>query len=310
MTDRLRLRTRAVLETPAAGYGAVLIAAAWWATSGLFVKLIASEADISSLALAFWRDLCTFCVLSAGMIALRPANLKIERRDLPQLAAMGASLGAFHVLWNLAVLLNGVAVATVQQAAMPAIVVIVARLVWREALTWRKVVAIALTFSGTALVSDLDQLSQAGFSFGGLIVGLCLPLAYAGWGLFGKGARARYDPFTILTYGFGFAALALLPWQFFTPQPTRISLTAGLGFAGWIGQTIIAFGAYLFGLGRLPAGVASIWAMSEIAFVAVYAYFLLGERLNAIQILGVGLVVGGVLLLARQPHARAAETDG
>ena len=66
---------------------------------------------------------------------------------------MGASLGAFHVFWNLAVLLNGAAVATVQQAATPAIVVVIARMVWRESLTWRKLLAIVLTFAGTVLVS-------------------------------------------------------------------------------------------------------------------------------------------------------------
>jgi drug/metabolite transporter (DMT)-like permease len=44
--------------------------------------------------------------------------------------------------------------------------------------------------------------------------------------------------------------------------------------------------------------VASILAMSEIAFVAIYAYFLLNERLTASQILGAVLVVGGVLLLS------------
>ena len=46
-----------------------------------------------------------------------------------------------------------------------------------------------------------------------------------------------------------------------------------------------------------PASVASILVMSEIAFVAVYAYILLGERLTVSQILGAVLVVGGVLLL-------------
>jgi drug/metabolite transporter (DMT)-like permease len=62
--------------------------------------------------------------------------------------------------------------------------------------------------------------------------------------------------------------------------------------------TIIPFSAYTFALGRLPASVASILAMSEIAFVAAYAYILLGERLTVSQILGAVLVVGGVLLLS------------
>ena len=62
--------------------------------------------------------------------------------------------------------------------------------------------------------------------------------------------------------------------------------------------TIVAFTAYTFALGRIQASVASILAMSEIAFVAVYAYVLLDERLTLGQIVGAVLVVGGVLLLS------------
>ena len=102
--------------------------------------------------------------------------------------------------------------------------------------------------------------------------------------------------------------LALLPLQPFVEQPSSAFASVWLGFAGWIIQTIVAFGAYLFGLGRLPAGIASILAMSEIAFVSLYAYFWLGERLGPIQIFGVALVVGGVLLLVqRQKMSRETE---
>ena len=275
----------------------VLFAAAIWGTSGIFVKLIAAETGISALSLAFWRDLTSFAVLGMGLALLRPAWLRVRRGDLRWLLALGGSLGTFHVLWNLGVFLNGVAVATVQQAAMPAIVTVVAWLVWRESLTWNKVVAIILTFVGTVLVSGLDVLGQT-----------TMPGR-----LFGRPGHSHdlrrlepvrqknpegYNPFTTLTYAFGFAALVLLPFQFFTPQPWPVTPAAMLWFAALIVvATLVPFSAYTFALGRLPASVASILAMSEIAFVAIYAYLLLGERLTASQILGAVLVVAGVLLL-------------
>ena len=278
---------------------AVLFAAACWGSSGLFVKWIAANAEVTALALAFWRDVTTFLLLLAGLAVLRPSWLRVRRADLRWLVAMGASLGTFHVFWNLAVFLNGVAVVTVQQAAMPAIVVVAAWLIWHESLTWSKLVAILLTFLGTVLVSGLDVLGQAELSLGGLLVGLGTPITYAAWNLFGKKVRERYNPATALTYAFGFGALVLLPFQFFTPQPWSISSSALLWFAGLIiVATIIPFTIYTFALGRLPASVASILVMSEIAFVAVYANVLLDERLTASQILGAGLVVGGVLLLS------------
>jgi drug/metabolite transporter, DME family len=284
---------------------AVLLAAACWGTSGIFVKFVAAETEVSALALAFWRDLSTFAVLAGALVFLRPSWLRVRRADVRWLAAMGASLGTFHVFWNLAVMLNGAAVATVQQSAMPAIVAVVAWLIWREPLTWIKIVAILLAFVGTILVSGPDLLSGAQLSLGGLLIGLGTPITYAAWTLFGKKARVDYNPITTLTYAFGFGALVLLPVQFFIPQPFPVSTTALLWFAALIGlSTIVSFSAYTWALGRLPASVASILVMSEIAFVAFYAVVLLGERLTSGQVLGAALVLGGVLLLTWRPGYR------
>ena len=282
------------------GYIAVILAAAGWATSGIFVKAIQLGSDISPLALAFWRDLGTAIVLFVGMFFFRRDKLQIQKRDLWGLAGTGAGLGAFHTFWNLGVFLNGAAVATIQQSAMPAIVVIAAWFLWREPLTWRKIVAVILTFAGTALVSGVDGVGQLNLTTSGLLVGIGLPLAYASWNLFGKSVRAKYDAFTVLTYAFAFGALALLPFQFFVAFPLPVPTISYVWYAGMLVQTIFSFSMYTFGLGRLPASIASILAMTEIVFVTIYAYTLLGERLVMMQIIGAALVIGGVLLLVER----------
>ncbi len=244
MPSNLAIRDR--VSQGAAGYLAVLIATACWGTSGIFVKYIAADGGITALALAFWRDTSTFLVLLIGVLLMRPSLLRVQRRDLPWLAALGGSLGAFHVFWNLAVMLNGAAVATVQQAAMPAIVTVVAWITWREPLTQQKILAIILTFIGTVFVSGLDVLGQAELSLQGLLVGLAVPVFYAAWNLFGKKTRQHCNPFTILTYSFGFAALALLPLQFFSPQPWPVPRMTWLWFAGLVSlSTIIPFSLYI-----------------------------------------------------------------
>ncbi|MGD2176409.1 MAG: DMT family transporter [Anaerolineae bacterium] len=287
------------------GYLAVLLATACWGTSGIWVQFVLDASEISALALAFWRDLTTFLILAVGLRLLHPSWLKVKQQDLKWLIGLGASLGIFHVFWNLGVLLNGAAVATVQQAAMPAIVTIVAWLIWSEPLTGRKVLAILLTFVGTALVSGVDVLSQADLTLSGFLVGLGIPVFYAGWNLFGKRARGDHNPATTLTYGFGFGALVLLPFQLFTPQPWPVPTAALLPFAGLIGvATILAFMVYTFALGRLQASVATILAMAEIPFVAVYAYFLLNEWMSLEQVIGAVLVVAGVLMLSWNRNGR------
>jgi drug/metabolite transporter (DMT)-like permease len=285
--------------TETTSYLAVLLATACWGTSGIWVQFIVDTSGISALALAFWRDLTTFLVLLLGLRLLHPAWLEVNKRDLKWLIGLGGSLGIFHVFWNLGVLVNGAPVATVQQAAMPAVVAIVASLIWAEPLTGRKVVAIILTFVGTVLVSGVDVLGETGMTWGGFLIGLGIPLSYAAWNLFGKRVRGDYNPVTTLTYGFGFGALVLFPFQFFTPQPWPVPLETFLWFAGLISvATILAFSLYTFALGRLQASVASILAMAEIPIVAVYAYFLLGDRMTLDQIFGAVLVVAGVVMLS------------
>ena len=281
------------------GYLAVLLASACWGTSGVFIKFLVADSGVTALPLAFWRDLTTFLILFISLSLFRPAWLRVRRTDLPWVIGMGASLGVLHVVWNLGVLINGAAVATVQQAAVPAIVTVIAWLIWHESMGWDKIVAIVLTFIGTFFVSGLSVQGETKMSLTGLLIGLGIPLAYSSWTLFGKKVRQDYNPFTTLTYAFGVAALTLLPLQFFTVQPWPVRTSSLLWLAGLVAfPTLAGFSFYTFGLGRLPASVATILAMSEIVFVAVYAYFLLGERLTSGQILGALLVVVGVALLS------------
>jgi drug/metabolite transporter (DMT)-like permease len=72
-------------------------------------------------------------------------------------------------------------------------------------------------------------------------------------------------------------------------------------------STILAFSAYTFGLGRLPASVATILAMAEIPIVAFYSYFLLGELMTTDQVVGALLVIGGVLLLSWRKRQGAGD---
>lgn len=83
------------------GTATALLAAAVWATSAPLVKLLAIQTGVSALALAFWRDLAGSLFLFAALSVLRPSWLRVPRRELGWLLALGGSLGAFHVIWNL-----------------------------------------------------------------------------------------------------------------------------------------------------------------------------------------------------------------
>lgn len=287
-------------RNPVVGVFLVILATAGWGTSGVFISFIAAEIEISAFALAFWRDLTTFVCLAVGLGLFKPSYLKVNKPDLPWLAGLGIfSIGIFHILWNLSVWINGVAVATVLQEIAPAFVAIVAWLVLREPLTRRKVLAVLITFVGCLFVVRLDLSGATKVSSSGILIGLGSAITYGTFSLFGKKITGKYTPWTILTYGFGFALLVLFPLQFISPGPFPLLTPARWWFACLIAlPTIAAFGIYTFSLRWLPASVAAIVATSEVVFGSFFAYLFLTERLDWIQVIGAGLVIAGVVVLS------------
>ena len=290
--------------------GLVILAALFWSTAGWCITTSVRGSGISALGLAFWRVLFACLALIVGIGLTQPAALRVKRRDLPWLAGMGVlAVGTFQALWVLAILTNGASVSTVIQCNAPVIVTLLAWVFWREPLTWRKWAAIGMACAGTVLVSGLRGAGSIHITPLGLLISLGSAMAYAAITLFSKKLTGKYNLFVMLMYSFGFAALALLPFQIGRPLPAQISGPAIVAFTGLVLVTTIAgYGVYTLALRHLQASVASIVAMAEVPFAAVFGYVLLGERLDGWQVLGALLVVGGVLLLSLRPK-REGESD-
>ena len=287
------------IKASAIGAALVVTAAAAWGMSGIFVIIILENSEGTSVSLAFWRDLAAFITLFLFTVLTNPRNLKIERNDLPWLIAMGFFLGGFHIFYNKSVMLNGAAVTTVLQAAMPAVVAIAAFYLWKEELTREKIVSMIIIFAGTAMASGINVFSLEHTNTAGLIAGFTVPLFYAGWSLCGKNLVSKYGATACLTIAFGVASIMLLPFQPFTSHPLPLNPTIIFAFCGFIGiSTFGAFTLYLLGMKYIQAGTASILVMSEIIFAGVYAWFLLGERLTSVQMLGALFVIAGVVWLS------------
>jgi drug/metabolite transporter (DMT)-like permease len=156
------------------------------------------------------------------------------------------------------------------------------------------------------LVAGFEELITLQLTAGGLALGIAVALAYGTFSLLGRQLAPRYSPWTVLTYGFAFGALALLPFQFAIPLPRQIPSVTWIWFAALMFlATILPYGAYLSSLKWLPVSVASILAASEVVFGSMLAYLFFGERLRVWQVLGAVLVVSGVVLVAWKNPSRA-----
>lgn len=302
------MKTKVTKSQQFAGYGAVFATTVMWATSGIFIKLILTSAEISEYTLAFYRDSATFFCLLIILLIFRRPLLKVERRDIPWLAALGGlGLGIFHLLWNFGVGINGVAVSTVQQAIMPIILAVAARLIFKEAFDTRKIIAVALTLSGAFFISGLLRGGGEEINVAGVLVGFAIPVTYAMFNLFGKRITGKYHPFTILTYGFGFGALILLPIQFFVPAPLSFPPVSFLWLGGLvIISTLLPFALYTATLRKIQVSVAGLLSMAEIPIAFLYAYILFREMFSFYQWIGTALIVGGISLFVVLNRRRGA----
>ena len=221
----------ALLPDPNArrGYLLVLGATLCWSTSGTFINIILSNYAFTAWTLAFWRDLFTFACFLVLALATGAGRLRVDRRDLVPLAAMGAiSIGIFHVLWAQAVIMIPIAVATVLNYTAPFFVVLFAWLLWHERPSRVQTAALLLAFAGCLLVTGAYDLHNTNLNWLGLLVGLFTGVTYGTVSIFGKNALKRYVPFTIMTYAFGFGALTIL-----ILQPVAIVQSVNLPSGAW-----------------------------------------------------------------------------
>jgi drug/metabolite transporter (DMT)-like permease len=294
------------------GYTVALVSAVILSTTAIFIRHLTQTYHMPPLILAFWRDVFVVLTLLPVLGLLRPLLLRVTRQHLFYLVVYGFMLAIFNTLWTLSVALTGAAISTVLVYSSAGFTALLGWCLFKERLNWAKLLAIALSLGGCVLVSGaLDSAVWQGSLSGtllGIFTGVLSGLWYAIYSLMGRSASQRgLNPWTTVTYTFGFAAIFLLFFNVLSG-----GLLSGLSDLFWLGDalpgwgalfllaagpTVVGFGLYNVSLGLLPSSVANLILTLEPAFTAVIAYFLLGERLNGMQLGGSLMILMGVVLL-------------
>ena len=300
------------------GYAIALTSAAILSTTAIFIRHLTETYHIPALVLAFWRDVFVALTLVILLGLFRRRLLRVNRRHLLYLAAYGLVLSLFNALWTQAVALNGAAVATVLVYSSAGFTVLLGHWLLQERLDWARLLAVALSLSGCALVSGALDPAAWGANLVGILSGVLSGLGYAAYTLMGRSAAQRgLNPWTTILYTFGFAAVFLLGYNLLPGEMIPASAAnprelfwLGGRLAGWgvlfllaAGPTVAGFGLYNISLGYLPSSVANLIVTTEPVFTAAIAYLLLGEHLSSVQALG-GLVILSAVVLLRLREGR------
>jgi drug/metabolite transporter (DMT)-like permease len=302
----------AEMQSNSRGYLLAFISTFFLATTAIFIRYLTVNFQIPAFVLAFWRDIFVVVTLFVVLLITNRSLLKATKEELPKYLYYGLVLAGFNIFWTFSVEQNGASVATVLVYTSAAFTAVLGWLLLKESLSIIKILAVIASLMGCVLVSgayELTMWNQSGF---GILMGLASGLGYAVYSLVGRSfANRKVNIWTSLLYTFGCASVYLFIFNFiggdFLPGtvPTLSGyLWLGDSITGWIVlfslgaiPTVLGFGLYNASMQYLPSSIANLVATMEPVFTVITAYFLLGEMLNGLQMLGSLIIICAVLMM-------------
>ena len=279
-------------------YLSILAAAALWGIIGLWNRRLMAG-GLSPTGIVTVRNFGGMALLCA-IFALKDRRVfRVQREHLKYFFGTGIiSVVVFTVCYFSCQKLCSLAVASILLYTAPSFVVLLSAVLWKEAITARKIAALLLTLVGCAMVCGVFS-GELTVSLTGILLGLGAGFFYALYSIFGRFALAHYDSMTVTVWTFLFAGPASLllirPADFtaFAAKPS-MALTA---LALVVLSTVLPYLLYTAGLSKVESGKASILASLEPVVASLMGVAVFGEPLTFLTALGVALVFGGVAIL-------------
>ncbi len=223
---------------------------------------------------------------------------------LLMLIAIGSlGLAGQAYCYFIAITMASVGLVTLLLYLYPAMVAILARVVFRSRLSRLQVSAVALALAGSALT-----IGRAGDGTPlGIILAVVAAAIYAAWIVAGSRLPASVPPIAataVLTTAAAVSYACLAAVQGFHLPRTPLGWTAVLGLAFF--NSVLAILFFFEGLKRVGPVRASVYSTIEPVFAVVLAAILLGEPITLMRVAGGVLILGAVIILAREEVRTAA----
>ncbi len=216
------------------------------------------------------------------------------KKDLLYIALSGIAMAADWLLLFEAYAQIGVSLGMLINYCGPAIVVALSAVVFRERITWPKLVALMSALLGVFLISGQSVLE--GISIWGLLCAGLSAVSYAAMVIFNKMSKQ--------VTGMENATLQLL----FALATVAVFVSCKQGFhieiassdLPWIlmlGLLNTGIGCYCYfsSIGDLPVQSVAICGYLEPLSAVLLSAVFLGESMRPLQILGAGFIIGGAL---------------
>ena len=286
-------------KTERSGYLYILIGATLWGVSSVVAKslfvigLPPAELVLIRLTLATLTLLLTLLIFDRK-------RMFISLKDLPYFFVLGfVGVAGVQFTYYYTISKIHVGPAVLIQYLSPVWVALYAFVFQKEPLSKRKIAALLLALLGCYFTVGGYRLDLLRLNRIGIVSGLISSLFFSFYALYGEKGLKKYDPWTLILYGFGFGAVFY--WLLISPM--RV-IAGGYSLKIWVAflyiaifSTLIPFGLYFKGIERVRATRASITATWEPVVAGLTAYFVLGEVLSPLQVVGGFGVIAAIVLL-------------
>ncbi len=280
----------------------ILTAATLWGTMGVFVRFL-SSAGFTDAEKLLTRCVVSFVAMFVYMLFAKREAFQIRLRDIWVFIGTGViSLALFSLFYFYTLSNINVSIAAILLYTSPAFVICLSALFFKEKITLRKILALALTIVGCAFVSGIAGAAKIAPRF--LVTGLMSGFCYALYSIFGTVALRRYASLTVTFYTFLFALVGVLPLIDFSHMGAALTSQSYMPlfmiFFGLV-TGLLPYAFYTAGLARVEAGKAAVCAALEPVMAAVFAFLILHEAMSFSTFLGIVFVIGGIAVVSLQP---------
>jgi drug/metabolite transporter (DMT)-like permease len=254
----------------------------------------------------------------ALFVRWREGGLGVDRSDV-RLVVLCGIVGIFlnQLTFTYAVDYTAAANVALILAAAPAFAAVFAVMLGHERVRPAHWLALGVSLVGVGLVvmggSDL-----AGFSLRGDLLAVGAALTWAAYTVMLRPLLGRYSAIRISALVILVGAVIMAPVTVVQVANQDFDSLRRLDWAAWlystIGPLLVTNWLYFRALHRVGAARATLYMYLQPFLGAVFAAWLLGEKLVAVQLIGGGVIVGGVALgravAARRPMVGEVEPPG
>lgn len=265
---------------------------------GVFTRYLGDH-GLSSTDIAFIRALVTVLMILPVMIVLYRADLKPKKEHILIFVVFGLCRFGTDVTLFYAQQTVSLALATLLQMTFPYYVMIMSLFLFKESITVTKLMSVLLGFTGAVLITGVI-FGEVGGDLAGilsaLLSGLLIGIYLIGCGI---GNNKGIEPLVFLFYAYIVSALAGLP---FSNLPAIADVAVnypgplfllGIGFL----MTVVPEFMTVWSTKHLRPTTVSIICVLELVAAAFAGAVLYGEDLGIVDMLGVLLVIGSVIIL-------------